>query len=49
MQYLSNRMLIDAYKKAKEQKLDKDFLELLKEELIRRNIDPYNLNEVSFK
>ncbi|WP_249870756.1 sporulation histidine kinase inhibitor Sda [Oceanobacillus saliphilus] len=39
MHYLSDQMLMDAYKKAKELKLEKDFLELLKEELIRRKID----------
>lgn len=47
MKYLSNNALIDAYKKAVKMELDKDFLELLTNEINTREIDLYNVNEVT--
>ncbi|GGM18693.1 hypothetical protein GCM10011351_00610 [Paraliobacillus quinghaiensis] len=40
MKHLSDAKLIQAYKEAIELNLDKKFIELLKQELIRRNISP---------
>ncbi|MFB4211703.1 sporulation histidine kinase inhibitor Sda [Shouchella sp. 1P09AA] len=38
IEQLSDSILIEAYEKAKENRLEKDFLAILKEELVRRNI-----------
>lgn len=43
MKSLSNELLIEAYEKAVELRLDEEFQFLLKKELLRRKIDVNNL------
>lgn len=38
MKYLSDRLLLESYKKAKELKLSADFLALIKDEINKRNL-----------
>lgn len=44
MEALSNKALVDAYIKAKEMKLDDEFINLLEKELERRGIPASQIN-----
>ncbi|MBM7570715.1 sporulation histidine kinase inhibitor Sda [Aquibacillus albus] len=39
MHSLSNELLVEAYREAKQKKMDVDFINLLKKEIERRGID----------
>ncbi|SFE95093.1 sporulation histidine kinase inhibitor Sda [Alteribacillus iranensis] len=40
MQHISNRVLSEAYEKALELRLEEDFIELLRSEMVRRGMTP---------